>query len=101
MPPKEIKLLLGDSGPFTKETLKSLLSNNDLGAYDPIKEAFKVYDPHGTGFVDTDTMRHVFESLGYGQISDEDLAVLIETADRDRDGRISLEDFRHVRNSEP
>lgn len=30
LPPKEIKLLLGD-GPFTKETLLHLLANNDLG----------------------------------------------------------------------
>ena len=94
LPPKEIKLLLGDGGPFTKETLRGLLANNDLGSYDPIQEAFKAYDPNGTGFVDTETMRHIFESLGYGDITDDDLAVLIETADMDRDGRISMEDFR-------
>ena len=93
LPAKEIKLLLGD-GAFTKETLKSLLANNELGNYDPTREAFKAFDPQGTGFVDTDTMRSIFESLGYGDISDEDLSVLVETADVDRDGRISLEDFR-------
>ena len=95
LPQKEIKTLLGN-GPFTKETLKNLLHNNDLGAYDPTKEAFKAYDPNGTGFVDTDTLRQIFGSLGYGEITDDDLAVLIETADVDRDGRISLNDFRHM-----
>jgi calmodulin len=93
LPQKEIKLLLGN-GPFTKDTLRSLLQNNDLGAYDPTKEAFKAYDPNGTGFVDTDTLRTIFSSLGYGEITDDDLHVLIDTADVDRDGRISLEDFR-------
>ena len=95
LPQKEIKLLLGD-GPFTKDTLRNLLQNNDLGAYDPTREAFKAYDPHGTGFVDADTLRTIFSSLGYGEITDDDLSVLIETADVDRDGRISVEDFRKM-----
>ena len=48
----------------------------------------------GTGFVDPETLRTIFGSLGYGTISDDDLRVLVETADTDRDGQISLEDFR-------
>ena len=95
LPPKEIKLLLGE-GNFTKETLKNLLLNNDLGNYDPTKEAFKAYDPNNTGFVDTETLRTIFSSLGYGEITDDDLAVLVETADMDHDGKISLEDFRNM-----
>ena len=92
LPQKEIKLLLGD-GAFTKESLRNLLQHNDLGAHNPTKEALKAYDPNGTGFVDTDMLRTIFSSLGYGEITDDDVAVLIETADTDRDGRISLEDF--------
>jgi len=44
--------------------------------------------------VDNETLRRIFEDLGYGEITDEDLEVLVETADMDKDGRISLEDFR-------
>jgi len=100
LPSKEIKLLLGD-GAFTKETLRSLLTDNQLGAYDPMAEAFKAYDPNGTGFIDTETLRGIFESLGYGEINDDDLKVLVETADVDRDGRISLEDFRQMLSKVP
>ena len=92
LPQKEIKQLLGD-GTFTKESLKSLLQNNDLGAFDPTREAFKAYDPNNTGYVDTETLRSIFETLGYGEITDEDLQVLLETADMDGDGRVSLQDF--------
>jgi len=95
LPPKDIKMLLGD-GPFTKETLRNLLSHNELGNYDPVKEAFKAYDPNGTGFADPETLRSIFQALGYGEITDEDLQVLVETADADRDGKISLEDFRQM-----
>ena len=121
--PKEYKTLINEPN-FTKETLKKLLANNELGQFDPVKEAFKVYDPHGaplaphlsqtarlappahqahtaerppaagTGYVDNETLRRIFEDLGYGEITDEDLEVLVETADMDKDGRISLEDFR-------
>ena len=38
----------------------------------------------------------IFESLGFGEITDDDLAILVETGDVDGDGRISLTDFRHM-----
>ena len=44
--PKDIKMLLGE-GAFTKDTLRNLLAHNELGNYDPVKEAFKAYDPNG------------------------------------------------------
>ena len=48
----------------------------------------------GTGYVDNATLRSIFENLGYGEITDDDLDVLVQTADGDKDGRISLEAFR-------
>ena len=93
IPAKEINLLLGE-GPFTKDSLRDLLANNELGGYDPVKEAFKVYDPNGTGFADMDMLRNIFDSLGYGDMNEDDLTVLKETADVNRDGKIDLEDFR-------
>ena len=59
-------------------------------------EAFKVYDPQGTGYVDTTVLRGIFEKLGFGTITEEDVKILVETADVDKDGRISLEDFRRM-----
>ncbi len=81
--------------------LKALLLDNDLTNFDPVAEAFKVYDPAGTGFVDTSTLRDVFRRLGFGELSEEDMSVLLTTADKDGDGRISLADFRRVLNPEP
>ena len=49
-----------------------------------------------TGYVDNETLRGIFENLGYGEITDDDLSVLVETADVDRDGKISLDDFRQM-----
>lgn len=55
-----------------------------------------MYDPEGKGFVDPEFLRNVFENIGFGRISDEDLSVLIEAADHDGDGQINVEDFRQI-----
>lgn len=93
LPAKDVKALITEPV-FTKEVLRRLLENNQLGGFDPVKQAFAVYDPQNTGFVDNDTLRRIFTDLGFGEITDEDMNVLIEASDVDGDGRISLEDFR-------
>lgn len=51
---------------LTLEDLKGLLLNNEVTNFDPVAEAFKVYDPTNTGFVDT-TVRSCTHPLhGHG-----------------------------------
>merc|ERR1712054_664802 len=82
--PKDYKLLVGESGEITLKQLTNLLVQNEL----------EVYDPGNTGYADPDILRNIFQSLDYGEITDEDLRVLVQAADVDGDGKISLEDFR-------
>eukprot|EP00928_Gymnodinium_smaydae_P064140 TRINITY_DN47554_c0_g1_i1.p1 TRINITY_DN47554_c0_g1~~TRINITY_DN47554_c0_g1_i1.p1 ORF type:complete len:197 (+),score=43.65 TRINITY_DN47554_c0_g1_i1:69-593(+) len=91
---REVKFLLNNQPEITFEELHALLRDNQLTNFDPVKEAFKVYDPHNTGFVDMDMVKTFFKDLGYGDISDEDAKIILETADADKDGRIGLDDFR-------
>mmetsp|Transcript_82859 Transcript_82859/g.173490 ORF Transcript_82859/g.173490 Transcript_82859/m.173490 type:complete len:172 (-) Transcript_82859:96-611(-) len=93
---REVKFLLNNQPEITFEELYALLKDNQLTNFDPVKEAFKVYDPHNTGFVDMDMIRTFFKDLGYGDISDEDAKIILETADSDKDGRIGLDDFRKM-----
>lgn len=44
--------------------------------------------------MDNGILKSIFSNLGFGQLSDEDLMVLIEAADGDGDGKVSLTDFR-------
>jgi Ca2+-binding EF-hand superfamily protein len=81
---------------MTVQELQDLLMDNEVQNFDPVAEAFKVYDPHSTGFVDSEILRSIFQNLGFGEISDEDLGILVETGDKDKDGRISLQDFRNM-----
>ena len=94
MPMKEYKFLMNNETEMTLDDLRELLKDNEITNFDPLAEAFKAYDPHDTGYVDTDVLRSVFQNLGFGEITDEDLQILVETGDVDGDGKISLEDFR-------
>ena len=87
LPAREYKFLIGEPD-FTYQSLHKLLVNNELRDFDPVKEvlqfltsydwkqfffstcsigdlfdvsqAFKVYDPHDTGYVDIDTLKSIF-----------------------------------------
>ena len=92
---KEYRFLISEPN-FTVDVLWNLLENNSITNFDPVKEAFRVYDPNNTGFVDTETLSQIMSRMGYGDMSKEDMDVLIKTADIDGDGKISLEDFRSM-----
>lgn len=96
MATKDYRFLMNNKQELTLEDLKDLLLDNEVTNFDPVAEAFKVYDPELTGYVDSEVLRNIFSSLGFGDITDEDLQILIETGDVDKDGKISLEDFRHM-----
>jgi len=94
---KEYRFLISEPN-FTVETLWNLLQNNNITNFDPVKEAFKVYDPHDTGCVDPEVLKQIMSRMGYGEMTKEDMEVLIKTADVDGDGKISLDDFRNMLN---
>lgn len=93
---KDIKLLLNDQNELTEEYLTTLLLTNEVKNIDPVSEAFKAYDPEETGFISRDMLRFVFERMGFGALTEEDINVLVACADDDGDGRIDISDFRKL-----
>ena len=49
-----------------------------MSAHTPTALKSQVYDPNGTGYIDHEILRGIFENLGYGEITDEDLDVLVD-----------------------
>ncbi|RNF25633.1 uncharacterized protein Tco025E_02193 [Trypanosoma conorhini] len=105
---KELKFLLDEStdGSFTVESLWSIIDNyngmqtSTLAAesltFDPVREAFKIYDPQGSGVVDVEVLAGIMKRIGFGELSQEEMELMIQTADFDKDGNINLEDFRNL-----
>eukprot|EP01138_Halocafeteria_seosinensis_P002031 gb/GECG01002080.1/.p1 GENE.gb/GECG01002080.1/~~gb/GECG01002080.1/.p1 ORF type:complete len:224 (+),score=34.17 gb/GECG01002080.1/:1-672(+) len=96
MPHAEFEFLMGGRKSLTLEDLHDLLDDNEITGFDPVEEAFKVYDPDGTGYADIEVVKNIFFKLGFEDLGDDDIETLIETADTDGDGKISLQDFRNM-----
>ncbi len=77
LPIKEYKFLMNGETELTYDDLYDLLKNNEVSNFDPVAEAFAVYDPLGTGFADNNVLKDVFKNLGFGELSDADVKVLV------------------------
>ncbi|KAL0480098.1 calcium-binding protein CML28 [Acrasis kona] len=94
--PNEVRSLLRDPN-FTLEKLCQILDKTPLTNDDCLREAFKVFDPDDTGFVDLDHLAAIMTQMGYNHtITADDVRVLLVTADKDGDGMISFEDFKNM-----
>ncbi|ETV91751.1 hypothetical protein, variant 2 [Aphanomyces invadans] len=51
MSTRDYRVLLNNESELTEQTLCDLLLENDIADYDPVAEAFRAYDPDGTGYV--------------------------------------------------
>lgn len=95
MPLKELRFLMGGQDEVTEADVLSLLEDNDL-VFDPVAEAFRVFDPQGKGMADPAVLADVFHRLGFEDLGKEDMEVVMQAADVDGDGKISLADFRDM-----
>lgn len=60
-----------------------------------IREAFRVFDKDGNGYISVSELRHVMTNLGE-KLSDEEVDEMIKEADMDGDGRVNYEEFVRV-----
>ena len=57
-----------------------------------IREAFRVFDKDGNGFISAAELRHVMINLGE-KYTDEEVNDMIREADTDGDGQVNYEEF--------
>ena len=93
---KDYKFLFHNRKDISMHELTELLLENDLSQFDPVFEAYKAYDPRGTGYISKENIEKVFSNLGFPVLTDGDLDVLLSVADTDNDGKVSFDDFRAI-----
>jgi Ca2+-binding EF-hand superfamily protein len=68
----------------------------DSGGMDPIiLDAFRFFDPDNTGFISAEQLCKALRKLGE-ELTEEDLAEIMQEADQDRDGKITLQEFAQL-----
>ncbi len=93
---RDLKFLMNNSRDLSVEDLWELLENNEITNFDPVAEAYSVYDLEGRGSLDAGKLNDLFISFGLGEISSHEMELLHKTADMDGDGVVSLLDFRSL-----
>jgi len=97
---KEIVRTIGGKGTVEFPEFISMMqkrmkhTDND----EQIREAFKVFDKSGTGFIEVAELRHVLTTLGE-KLTREEVDGVLKEADADNDGKINLADFLRVMKS--
>lgn len=64
----------------------------DVNTEEDVRDAFRVFDINGTGFISAHELRHVATNLGE-RLSEEEANEMIRVADGDGDGLINCNDF--------
>lgn len=68
----------------------------DTDSEEEIREAFRVFDKDGNGFISAAELRHVMTNLGE-KLTDEEVDEMIREADIDGDGQVNYEGKPSVR----
>ena len=64
----------------------------DTDSEEEIREAFRVFDKDGNGFISAAELRHVMTNLGE-KLTDEEVDEMIREADIDGDGEVNYKEF--------
>lgn len=92
---EDIALLMNGKPFLTEEDIKGILKDNEV-VMDPIAEAFHMLDHSGCGYLTSERIRTIIKNLGHDDLADDELDHLVSVMDSDKDGKVSMTDFRSM-----
>ncbi|XP_071521729.1 troponin C, isotype gamma [Panulirus ornatus] len=77
---------------FVELAAKFLIEEDEEALKAELKEAFRIYDKGGNGYITTDTLKEILRELD-NRLTEEDLDGIIEEVDEDGSGTLDFDEF--------
>merc|ERR1712002_882541 len=82
-------------GEFCQLAAKFLVEEDEEALKKELKEAFRIYDKEGNGYISTDTLKEILRELD-NKLTEEDLIGIIEEVDEDGSGTLDFDEFMEM-----
>ncbi|XP_042205819.1 troponin C isoform X1 [Homarus americanus] len=82
---------------FVELAAKFLIEEDEEALKTELREAFRVYDKEGNGYITTDVLKEILRELD-NRLTEEDLDSIIEEVDEDGSGTLDFDEFMEMMN---
>merc|ERR1711993_67522 len=82
-------------GEFCQLAAKFLVEEDEEALKKELKEAFRIYDKEGNGYISTDVLKEILKELD-SKLTNEDLDNIIEEVDEDGSGTLDFDEFMEM-----
>merc|ERR1712083_486338 len=82
-------------GEFCQLAAKFLVEEDEEALKKELKEAFRIYDKEGNGYISTDVLKEILQELD-NKLTEDDINNIIEEVDEDGSGTLDFDEFMEM-----
>ena len=80
---------------FCQIAAKFLAEEDEEKLREELKEAFRIYDKEGNGYITTDVLKEILREID-PELTEDDLDNIIEEVDEDGSGTLDFDEFQEM-----